>query len=164
MLICLQAPRPLQTQRCCNFSAGPVPHGSHQHQNSTPGPRPEPAQGKRGAGVVSSTAQEAKEDLLAGDLELLSGHLEKAKRCHIHVTSTDSSPPAPAMQPKPVATQQAKPAPESPTMMQQQAAPARAPQRRQPDASSQRHAFPLSFTVGTCVRASSHCCLDGWRA
>lgn len=124
---------------------------SHQHQNGTQVSRSEPAQGKRGAGVVSSTAQEAKEDLLAGDLELLSGHLEKAKRCHIHVTSTDSSTPAPASQSKSVATQQAKPSPESPTVSQQQAAPARAAQRRQPEASSQRHAPHLFIIVALCV-------------
>ena len=117
---------------------------SHQHQNGNQAPRSEPAQGKRGASVVSSTAQEAKEDLLAGDLELLSGHLEKAKRCHIHVTSADTSSSAAPAQTRPAATQQARPAPESPTVSQQQATPAMAPQTRQPTANSQRSVLPLS--------------------
>ncbi len=134
-----------------DIPAGPVPLVSHQHQNGNQAPRSEPAQGKRGAGVVSSTAQEAKEDLLAGDLELLSGHLEKAKRCHIHVTSTDTSTSAAPAQSRPAAAQQARPAPESPTVSQQQAAPAMAPQTRQPHTNSQRYALLLHL-LGLSLR------------
>ena len=120
-----------------------MPLASHQHQNGTQASRSEPAQGKRSASLVSSTAQEAKEDLLAGDLELLSGHLEKAKRCHIHVTSADTSASAAAVQSRPMATQHARPAPESPSVSQQRAAPAKASQIHQSDVNYQRWALHL---------------------
>jgi hypothetical protein len=80
----------------------------HQHQNGSSASRSSAAaQDKRS--LVSSTAQEAKEDLLAGDLELLSGHLEKAKRCHMHVSRADTAVSLPSQQAKPAAAaQQAK--------------------------------------------------------
>ena len=92
-------------KECCY--AGPIPTVSHQHQNGAPASRSsDAAQEKRS--LVSSTAQEAKEDLLAGDLELLSGHLEKAKRCHMHASSTETAVSLPAQQAKPAAAQQSK--------------------------------------------------------
>ena len=149
----LRSARPSHVQelRCCDLHAGPVPLASHQHLNGTQASRSEPAQGKRSASLVSSTAQEAKEDLLAGDLELLSGHLEKAKRCHIHVTSTDTSASAAAPQSRPMAAQPARPAPESPSVSQQRAAPAKAPRIHQPDVSSERCAVHLPLTPTSCV-------------
>lgn len=108
----------------------------HQHQNGTSAPRSDPSQEKRN--LVSSTAQEAKEDLLAGNLELLSGHLEKAKRCHMHVTSINSSSSAPAQPMKTPAPQQAKQALEGSSLSQQQAAPTTEPQIPQTSAGASR--------------------------
>lgn len=118
--------------------AGPAPAVNHQHQNGMQASHSDPAQEKRSR--VSSTAQEAKEDLLAGDLEMLSGHLEKAKRCHKYVTSTDTSTSAPAQQPKSVAAQQARPALESSGL--QTPDPVVAHQRSQPSADLQRCDLP----------------------
>ena len=119
-------------------SAGPIPIVSHQHQNGASASRSsDAAQEKRS--VVSSTAQEAKEDLLAGDLELLSGHLEKAKRCHMHVSSTDAAVSLPAQQAKPAAAQQSKqPGESSAPKSVQPAAPAMEPQAHQTSAGPSR--------------------------
>ena len=119
-----------KTQDAC---AGTAPPASHQHQNGTPAPRLEPAKEKRSP--VSSTAREAKEDLLAGDLELLSGHLEKAKRCHKHVTSAAVPSSAPAQQQPKQARQQP---PNGASLSQPAIAAAPRPAASQASADSQR--------------------------
>ena len=130
---------------CC--SAGPIPVVSHQHQNGASASRSlGAAQEKRS--LVSSTAQEAKEDLLAGDLELLSGHLEKAKRCHMHVSSTDAAVSLPAQQAKPAAAQQSKqPGGSSAPKSVQPAAPAMETQAQQSSAGPSRCVPSMNVVV-----------------